>query len=71
MTFASGRTTLRLTPTSDQSIGRRQGPILVQRRVSSQGGIQVAGQKLQVGHGHGHARRTVTVLVTCTERPAD
>jgi hypothetical protein len=26
MTFASGRTTLRLTPTSDQSIGRRQGP---------------------------------------------
>ena len=73
MTFASGRTTLRLTPTSDQSIGRRQGPILVQRRVSSQGGIQVAGQKLQVGHGHGHghARRNVTVLVTCTERPAD
>mgnify|MGYP003290505441 CR=1 FL=1 len=61
MTFASGRTTLRLTPTSDQSIGRRQGPVLVQRRVSSQGGIQVAGQKLQVGHGH--ARRTVTVLV--------
>jgi hypothetical protein len=38
-----------------------QGPVLVQRRVSSQGSIQVAGQKLQVGHGH--ARRTVTVLV--------
>jgi transposase InsO family protein len=38
-----------------------QGPVLVQRRVSSQGGIQVAGQKLQVGHGHAH--RTVTVLV--------
>jgi hypothetical protein len=46
-----------------------KGPVLVQRRVSSQGGIQVAGQKLQVGHGH--ARRTVTVLVTCTERSAD
>jgi hypothetical protein len=26
MTFASGRTTPRLTPTTDQSIGRRQGP---------------------------------------------
>jgi transposase InsO family protein len=38
-----------------------QGPVLVQRRVSSQGSIQVAGQKLQVGHGHAH--RTVTVLV--------
>jgi len=37
------------------------GPTLVQRRVSSQGGIQVAGQKLQVGHGH--AGTTVTVLV--------
>jgi len=37
------------------------GPTLVQRRVSSQGGIQVAGQKLQVGHGH--AGRTITVLV--------
>jgi transposase InsO family protein len=37
------------------------GPTLVQRRVSSQGGIQVAGQKLQVGHGHGGT--TVTVLV--------
>ena len=37
------------------------GPVVVQRRVSSQGGIQVAGQKLQVGHGH--AGRTVTVLV--------
>jgi hypothetical protein len=37
------------------------GPVLVQRRVSSQGGIQVAGQKLQVGHGH--AGTTVTVLV--------
>jgi transposase InsO family protein len=38
------------------------GPILVQRRVSSQGGIQVAGQKLQVGKGH--AGTTVTVLVS-------
>lgn len=38
-----------------------QGPTLVQRRVSSQGGVQVAGQKLQVGHGHAH--RTVTVLI--------
>ena len=38
-----------------------QGPTLVQRRVSSQGDIRVAGQKLQVGKGH--ARRTVTVLV--------
>jgi hypothetical protein len=38
------------------------GPTLVQRRVSSQGGIPVAGQKLQVGHGH--AGRTVTVLVS-------
>lgn len=37
------------------------GPLLVQRRVSSQGGIQVAGQKLQVGKGH--AGTTVTVLV--------
>jgi hypothetical protein len=37
------------------------GPMLVQRRVSSQGGIQVAGQKLQVGKGH--AATTVTVLV--------
>jgi hypothetical protein len=37
------------------------GPTLVQRRVSSQGGIQVAGQKLQIGKGH--AGRTVTVLV--------
>jgi hypothetical protein len=46
-----------------------KGPVLVQRRVSSQGGIQVAGQKLQVGHGH--ARPTVTVLVFCTERSAD
>jgi transposase InsO family protein len=36
-------------------------PILVQRRVSSQGGIQVAGQKLQVGKGH--AGTTVTVWV--------
>jgi hypothetical protein len=69
MTFASGRTTLRLTPTSDQSMTVAKGPVLVQRRVSSQGGIQVAGQKLQVSHGH--ARRTVTVLVTCTERSAD
>ena len=38
-----------------------QGPTLVQRRVSSQGGIQVAGQKLQVGKTH--AGTTVTVLV--------
>jgi hypothetical protein len=38
-----------------------QGPLLIQRRVSSQGSIQVAGQKLQVGHGH--ARKTVTILV--------
>jgi hypothetical protein len=38
------------------------GPLLVQRRVSSQGGIQVAGQKLQVGKGH--AGRTVTVRVS-------
>jgi hypothetical protein len=38
-----------------------QGPTLVQRRVSSQGGIQVAGQKLQIGKGH--AGTTVTVLV--------
>jgi hypothetical protein len=38
-----------------------RGPTLVQRRVSSQGGIQVAGQKLQVGKGH--AGTTVTVLV--------
>jgi transposase InsO family protein len=38
-----------------------QGPLVVQRRVSSQGGIQVAGQKLQVGKGH--ARTTVTILV--------
>jgi transposase InsO family protein len=38
------------------------GPILVQRRVSSQGGIQVAGQKLQVGKGH--AGTTVTVRVS-------
>jgi transposase InsO family protein len=38
-----------------------QGPLLIQRRVSSQGSIQVAGQKLQVGHGH--TRKTVTVLV--------
>jgi hypothetical protein len=37
------------------------GPVLVQRRISSQGGIQVAGQKLQVGKGH--AGTTVTVLV--------
>jgi hypothetical protein len=37
------------------------GPLLVQRRVSSQGGIQIAGQKLQVGHGH--AGTTITVLV--------
>lgn len=36
-------------------------PLLVQRRVSSQGGIQVAGQKLRVGKGH--AGTTVTVLV--------
>jgi hypothetical protein len=39
-----------------------QGPMLVQRRVSSQGGIQVASQKLQVGKGH--AGTTVTVLVS-------
>jgi transposase InsO family protein len=38
-----------------------QGPTLVQRRVSSQGGIRVAGQKLRVGKGH--AGTTVTVLV--------
>jgi hypothetical protein len=38
------------------------GPTLVQRRVSSQGGVQVAGQKLQVGKGH--AGRTVTVRVS-------
>jgi hypothetical protein len=37
------------------------GPLLVQRRVSSQGGIQVAGQKLRVGKTH--AGTTVTVLV--------
>jgi integrase-like protein len=37
------------------------GPLLVQRRVSSQGGIQVAGQKPQIGKGH--AATTVTVLV--------
>lgn len=37
------------------------GPLLVQRRVSSQGGIQIAGQKLRVGKGH--AGTTVTVLV--------
>jgi hypothetical protein len=39
-----------------------QGPTLVLRRVSSQGGIQVAGQKLRVGKGQ--AGRTVTVLVS-------
>jgi hypothetical protein len=44
-----------------QPLQAPHGPVLVQRRVSSQGGIQVAGQKLQVGHGH--ARKTVTVLV--------
>jgi transposase InsO family protein len=38
-----------------------QGPTLVQRRVSSQGDIQVTGQKLQVGKTH--AATTVTVLV--------
>jgi transposase InsO family protein len=38
-----------------------QGPVVVQRRVSNQGGIQVAGQKLQVGKVH--AGTTVTVLV--------
>jgi len=38
-----------------------QGPTLVQRRVASQGDIQVTGQKLQVGKGH--AGTTVTVLV--------
>jgi len=37
------------------------GPMLIRRRVSSQGGIQVAGQKLRVGKGH--AGTTVTVLV--------
>jgi hypothetical protein len=37
------------------------GPTLVQRQVSSQGGLQVAGQKLQVGKTH--AGTTVTVLV--------
>lgn len=39
-----------------------QGPTLVQRRVSSQGGIQVAGQRLRVGKTH--AGTTVTVLVS-------
>jgi hypothetical protein len=38
-----------------------RSPLLVQRRVSSQGGIQVASQKLQVGKTH--AGTTVTVLV--------
>jgi hypothetical protein len=38
-----------------------QGPTLVQRRVSGQGGIQVAGQKLRVGKTH--AGTTVTVRV--------
>jgi hypothetical protein len=38
------------------------GPTLVQRRVSSQGGIQVAGQNLRVGKGH--AGTTVTVVIS-------
>jgi hypothetical protein len=38
-----------------------RGPVVVQRRVSCRGGIQVANQKLQVGLAH--ARKTVTVLV--------
>jgi hypothetical protein len=39
----------------------RRGPVRVERRVSSRGGIQVIGQRIRVGMGH--ARRTVTVEV--------
>jgi transposase InsO family protein len=45
----------------NNSLQAPHGPMLVQRRVSSQGGIQVASQKLRVGKGHAGA--TVTVLV--------
>jgi hypothetical protein len=30
----------------------RPGPVLVQRRVSSRGGIQLIGQRIHVGIGH-------------------
>jgi hypothetical protein len=39
----------------------RRGPVQVERRVSSRGGIQVIGQRIHVGMGH--AGRTVTVEV--------
>ena len=44
------------------------GPTLVQRRVSSQGGIQVAGQKLRVGKGHDMTERNASML-RLTPRP--
>jgi transposase InsO family protein len=58
---ASGLARLQGARAATSRLAVAHGPILVQRRVSSQGGTQVAGQKLQVGHGH--ARKTVTVLV--------
>jgi len=58
---ASGLAHLQGARTSSSPLQAPHGPLLVQRRVSSQGGIQIAGQKLRVGKGHAGA--TVTVLV--------
>jgi Integrase core domain len=58
---ASGLVHLQGARAASSPLAVAQGPVVVQRRVSSQGGIQIAGQKLQVGHAH--ARKTVTVLV--------
>jgi transposase InsO family protein len=58
---ASALTHLQGARTSSSPLQAPHGPLLVQRRVSSQGGIQVAGQNLRVGKGQ--AGITVTVLV--------
>ena len=67
--LASGRTTLRLTPTSDQSIGRRQRP-----GPGAATGLQPRrhpGRRPEAPGRPRPRRPTVTVLVTCTERSAD
>jgi transposase InsO family protein len=58
---ASGLAHLQGARAASSPLRAPHGPTLVQRRVSSQGGIQVAGQKLHVGKTHAGA--TVTVLV--------
>jgi hypothetical protein len=58
---AAARARLQGARAATSSFTAPRGPVVVQRRVSCRGGIQVTGQKVQVGLSH--AGKVVTVLV--------